>query len=272
MKKDYCDIFNACFPDFKFEYERFDELFIKEETYCFDYYEDDKCLAFALVEDFAIRLICVLPEHQKKGIGRKIVTEIEKDLQDKGYEKALTGGVSSRFAIGATKESWGFFEKCGYKSVGGCDEMLMELKDFDIEQYDFRGHEVAEYGWYKGDMSKLHEAVAKVDADWVQYFDKPDFVYAAMVDGEVASFCLVNTNCNNYLTGSHGKIGMPGCVGTVPDFRNRGIALEMVARATQYLKDEGMDVSFIFYTGVAKWYEKIGYKTFMSEVFGIKEL
>ena len=61
-------------------------------------------------------------------------------------------------------------------------------------------------------------------------------------------------------------------VGTAPKFRNRGIAIEMVARATQYLKDSGMDISFIYFTGVADWYKKLGYETFMTEVFMVKEL
>lgn len=65
---------------------------------------------------------------------------------------------------------------------------------------------------------------------------------------------------------------MPGCVGCVPEYRNKGIALEMIANVTQYLKEQGMDISFIFYTGVARWYEKIGYETFLREIFGEKEL
>ena len=53
---------------------------------------------------------------------------------------------------------------------------------------------------------------------------------------------------------------MPGCVGTVPKFRNRGIAIEMIARVTEYLKEIGIDISFIYFTGVADWYKKLGYE------------
>lgn len=41
----------------------------------------------------------------------------------------------------------------------------------------------------------------------------------------------------------------------------------MIARVTQYLKDSGMDISFIFFTGVAEWYKKLGYETFITELF-----
>ena len=40
----------------------------------------------------------------------------------------------------------------------------------------------------------------------------------------------------------------------------------------KYLKDSGMDISFIFFTGVADWYRKLGYEIFMTEVFMEKDL
>ena len=35
----------------------------------------------------------------------------------------------------------------------------------------------------------------------------------------------------------------------------------MVKHVTQILKEEGYDYSYIHFTGVAPWYEKLGYKT-----------
>ena len=58
------------------------------------------------------------------------------------------------------------------------------------------------------------------------------------------------------------KVGGPGCVGTVPEFRRKGIGLTMVAKVTEIFADEGFDVSYIHYTGVADWYAKLGYRTF----------
>ncbi len=57
------------------------------------------------------------------------------------------------------------------------------------------------------------------------------------------------------------KVGGPGCVGTLPEYRNKGIGLIMVKHVTQILKEEGYDYSYIHFTGVAPWYEKLGYKT-----------
>ena len=56
-------------------------------------------------------------------------------------------------------------------------------------------------------------------------------------------------------------VGAPGCVGTVPACRRKGIGLKMVQNVTAILKRESYDLSCIHYTGVAPWYGKLGYET-----------
>jgi len=272
MKEEYFNIFRNCFPSMEISYKRFCELLHKDSCVYFESREDNEICAFAIVEDFAIRLLCVMPSKQGQGIGSGLLADIEKYARSKGFDRIITGGVSSRLFIGAPAESWNFFDKQGFESVGGCDEMLLKLEDFQLDKLSLHGSDSAEYGWFSGNMEDIKSAVSMVDESWTQYFTNPRNIYVAKVNGEIASFCLVDTNCQNYLTDQYCKVGMPGCVGTVPKFRNRGIALEMVARVTEYLKMQGMNVSFIFFTGVAEWYEKIGYKTFLSECFGVKRL
>lgn len=272
MYEKYREIFCRCYPQFRMSSERFESILINDRTHIINHYETDGLAGFALTEGQVLRLICVLPEHRHKGIGSELLAKAEAYAAEQGFDSLLTGGVSSKFLIGADKTSWGFFERNGFTSVGGCDEMLMPLKNFIYNKDCFHGHDIAEYGWYKGDTEALRKAVAEVDEDWVQYFDENSRVYCATVDGEIASFCLVTLDAQNYLTDAYGRVGMPGCVGTVPSFRNKGIAIEMIAQVTEYLKSEGMDISFIFFTGVAEWYKKLGYEIFMTEIFGKKEL
>lgn len=264
----YYEIFNQCYPQFAMDREKFDSLMLSEDSQIFDYYVNDEVVAFAIVEKYAIRLICVAVEYQRKGIGRELLTKSIEHIRSHGFDRVITGGVSSRFIIGADSLTWEFFASNGFRSVGSCDELLMRLGDYKYDPQHYHGHEQARYGWYSGDYATLAAAVASVEEDWVQYFDNIEKVYVGMVGDEIASFCLVDLDSQNYLSGINGRIGMPGCVGTVMKYRNRGIALEMIAQVTQYLKDSGMDTSFIYYTGVADWYKKIGYQIFMTEIFG----
>ena len=272
MKDKICGIFCRCYPQFRMSSDHFANLMINSDTHIITFPDDKNPIGFALTEGAAIRLICVEPGSQRQGIGARLLAESEKYISAQGFDKAYTGGVSSKFLIGADKHTAGFFENNGFSAVGGCDEMLLKLDTFCFDESKFRGHNYAEYGWYSGDTDTIAKAVAEVDESWVKYFDAGSHIYTAAVGDEIASFCLVNTDVSNYLSSAFGRVGMPGCVGTVPKFRNRGIAIEMIARVTQYLKDSGMDISFIFFTGVADWYKKLGYEIFMTEMFMEKQL
>ena len=48
---------------------------------------------------------------------------------------------------------------------------------------------------------------------------------------------------------------------TLPEYRRQGIGLKMVQNVTAILKAEGYDLSYIHFTGVGRWYEKLGYHT-----------
>lgn len=58
-------------------------------------------------------------------------------------------------------------------------------------------------------------------------------------------------------------IGGPGCVGTIPEYRRRGIGLEMIRRATEILRKDGYDLSWIHYTPLERWYSKLGYRAIL---------
>ena len=72
-----------------------------------------------------------------------------------------------------------------------------------------------------------------------------------------ASFCLLD-DFGEY---EGVKIGAPGCVGTVTEYRRQGIGLRMIQLATAWFKEHGYDLSYIHYTYVGHWYARLGYKT-----------
>ena len=109
---------------------------------------------------------------------------------------------------------------------------------------------------FEGDIEVLKKAVFEVNEDWVKYFNEGGCYFCAYEGDEIASFCFLGE------MGRVGelRIGGPGCVGTVPKFREQGIGLRMVQAGTEILKRDGFDLSWIHFTHLEKWYMKLGYE------------
>ena len=154
----------------------------------------------------------------------------------------------------------GFFEKpyiTGMPEENVFTELVMDLRTERPAVPAYRPPEGITFGKYSGDIGKLREAVAQVDEYWVQYFGEKTPVYCAFDGDEIAAFCILSD------WGVHGglRIGGPGCVGTVPAYRGKGIGLEMVRLATEAQREEGYSLSWIHSTHLEKWYSRLGYRT-----------
>jgi ribosomal protein S18 acetylase RimI-like enzyme len=161
----------------------------------------------------------------------------------------------------------GYFERDYVKNVPDnepASEMLLELREFDTDAYvkNFAGN--VSFGYYDGDMDVLKEAVAKVVPHWVDFFSENARIYCGYVDGKIVSFCMIQDFGEHIMDGKNRKIGGPGCVGTLPEYRDLGIGLTMVKKVTQILREEMYDYSYIHYTYETGWYSKLGYKTFLT--------
>ena len=161
----------------------------------------------------------------------------------------------------------GYFEREYVQRVSKdepASEMFLRLQEFDEKRYEKAFPENVTFGYYDGDLEELRRAVEKVVPHWVNFFGEGSRVYCGFVDGKIASFCQIVDFGEHEVNGQVWKIGGPGCVGTVPEFRDRGIGLTMVKNVTKILRDELYDQSYIHYTYETKWYGKLGYKTFLS--------
>ena len=171
----------------------------------------------------------------------------------------------------------GFFEQDYVRRVPEnepASEMLLSLKDFDDGCYTKALGENVSFGSYDGSIEELKKDVAKVVPHWTEFFTKNSRVFCGFVEGRVASFCIIEDFGRHMLDGKEQHIGGPGCVGTLPEFRDRGIGLSMVREATKILKNEAYDLSYIHYTYETAWYAKLGYKTIVrwsGKGFGIVE-
>jgi len=89
------------------------------------------------------------------------------------------------------------------------------------------------FGLYQGDISEIKKAVEKVDTDWVQYFTEQQRIYCGYADGKTVSFCTIADLGVYQVNGREVKVGGPGCVGTIPEYRDKGIGLTMVKNVTR---------------------------------------
>ena len=154
----------------------------------------------------------------------------------------------------------GFFDRDYIKALPENEtyaEMILPLKGFSPDQREIPVPEGVAFGPYEGSLTALLEAVRQVEEAWAPIYQKGGRVYCAMDGGKIASFCLIE----DMGTFEGLRIGGPGCVGTVPACRRKGIGLKMVQNVTAILKRESYDLSCIHYTGVAPWYGKLGYET-----------
>ena len=157
----------------------------------------------------------------------------------------------------------GFFERESIRSMpeeAVAEELIIDLRTYNAENYPLTCPAHISFGWFKGDVKQLQDAVREVEEPWVEYFNEGDRVYCAFDGEKVVSFCLVD-NFGEY---KGLKVGGPGCVGTIPSYRRQGIGLKMVQDATLILQKEGYDISHIHYTGVGPWYAHMGYQPILK--------
>ncbi|MCI5669059.1 MAG: GNAT family N-acetyltransferase [Oscillospiraceae bacterium] len=242
------EIFKSCFPELRLDERQFRELsgISSGQTFCCDG-------GFALVSGNCVRLLCVAPEKRKTGVGTSLLKKAEEHIRSLGYSRAELGGTDSGLLIGAPEDCSRFFTQRGYT----LNERVAEMYGTPDMLRSAPAAEGADFEFCRG--SGLPEAVAAVDRDWVQYFDGGE-IFCGYSGGKIASFCLLDDDVD-CLFSDGTRVGSIGCVGTVPEFRRRGIGLKMVELAARELYHRGCEKIFIHYTGVYEWYAKIGFRT-----------
>ena len=139
-------------------------------------------------------------------------------------------------------------------------ELILELKKESPLKIQADIPSNISFGIYQGNHDKLLAAVETVDKDWCEFFTEDRRAFCAFDGDKIAAFCLMEDwGLNQGL-----RIGGPGCVGTVPEYRKQGIGLEMVRLATELVQKEGFDISWIHYTHLEKWYSRLGYHTILK--------
>ena len=140
---------------------------------------------------------------------------------------------------------------------GRWEEMVLPLDGYSEDAIKIDVPPGITFGFYDGGLEALRAVVARVDDGWPALYRPESRTFCAFDGDRIASFCMLE-KMGEY---QGLRVGGPGCVGTVPEYRKQGIGLRMVQLATGILAREGFDISYIHYTGVARWYARLGYRT-----------
>ena len=197
-------------------------------------------------------------------IVKKVFQEHDVILKSKSYDLSVELVSAEQWAGVFNETHPGFFDRDYVKRVADdepASEMFMGLENIDACSYEKSLPADITFGYYEGDTEELKAAVEKVIPHWVPLFTENSMVYCGFADGKIASFCMIENFGEHMIGGRICRIGGPGCVGTVPEYRNRGIGLTMVRNVTRILREEEFDYSYIHYTYETAWYGKLGYRT-----------
>lgn len=272
---EYYELYMKCFPDYPTDQETFQSVLRPEQAHIIVQKADEKLVGFAMVHGNSIPILCVDEEYRNHGIGSTLLTKAERTISALGYQKAVLG-CGPHYLLQGVPEgpSVDLFKRRGYTAEWTSINMELDLSEFDPDKLSIPpAPEGLKYRFAeKSDLPALLKAVEAAESGWVSIFaDCSDPILLAELDGKIAGFEILCTT-GGYFTRPAERVGSVGCVGVVPDMRQRGIGMDMVAKGVQWLGAQGCTQIELRYTWLESWYGKLGFKTVSRQWMGEKEL
>jgi len=244
---------------------------------------DGRLAGVSVIGDNTIYLICVGKLLQGKGIGTALLKESEAYIASAGFDKVVLGAGKEYIMPGASMNHGfhRFFEKRGYTHAWGdtrCIDMGRALRDFQ-----YSDHSVGDtingitYRWAAiGDLDGILKSLSDNEEDFSAYYRNEDYykeasrerVLIAEKDGEVVGTLAV------FIESAQAGMGSLAFTATPRRHRNKGIATTLVALASRYVKDIGMEGVHGSYTysGLIGMYSRAGLDVCMDYFMGEKTI
>lgn len=270
------ELYCACFPEHEVMRNVFIEQLQPESAHTFAEYADGRLAGFAMAHSGSIPVLCVAREYRRQGIGSRLLESAEGYLRGCGAGK-ITLGAGPHYllqGVPATEENLRFFEKRGYSAGWTSINMELSLRDFSREKLNIHPAPADVNFRFAGeaDRPSLLAAVEAAEPGWVDIFeDCTDPVLVAEAGGEIIGFEILSPEGGYFLRLGE-KVGSVGCVGVVPDQREHGVGLQMVAHGLEWLQSKYATLVELRYTWLEDWYGKLGFATVSRQWMGEKEL
>lgn len=272
---EYHQLYMSCFPDYPTTPETFRSVLRPDLARIVERRHNGRLLGFALVHPGSIPVLCVDAACRGQGVGSAILAESERLLQALGSTE-ITIGCGPHYLLQGVPHgpAVDFFRKRGYTAGWTSINMELDLGGFDPgtlhippppPELRFRFAEAS-------DRAAVLRAVEAADSKWVGIFEAcAEPILLAELGGRAAGFEILDPE-GGYFVSPGERVGSIGCVGVVPDMRQRGIGLAIVAEGARWLKEHKADKVELRYTWLEDWYGRLGFRTVSRQWMGEKKL
>lgn len=294
-------LFRLCLPSVVREEATARRLLGDPENLILERRDENGSLIAALVAaKNAVYLLCVHPDHRRRGLGSALLAEAENAIRAQGYGEILIGAgedylapgvptsvmpypeslASARIDPALDDSACSFFRRRGFEHAWGacnCFDMRMDLAELpacpqigsEIDGIFYRWAVLADRPAICTCTDDAHEPFTKYYMDEVLYNKANSQRVLIALDGsKVCGTLIVSAE-----TEAPG-LGSVGCTAVAHAWRGRHIAANMILLGSRYLRDLGLKNGFLGYTysGLDKLYGLAGYRICTYYLMAAKKL
>lgn len=238
----------------------------------------------------SILLILVDEAKQKKGIGKILLKTALRDLKAHGtFDVQLGAGSGSYFWPGVPENlpnAISFFKSCNWNYSEKSFDLVGNLDSFSVPKNVHFNQSILMNQPNETDVEALLRFEKENFPDWFNYFNLAiqqhnyqNVLVAKKNNGDIVGSVLL---FGPYKSGVDGnfkwksilddKMGGFGALGVSDKMRGQGVGMTIAIKATDILKNRGVNKSYLGWTWLVDWYGKIGYKTWRSYQMSWKKL
>ncbi len=228
-----------------------------------------------------IQVLLVDSNYRNQGIGKRLLSHAEAKLKESGINHIWLGKDTWHYFPGVPtqyKNTAEWFERRGY--IGSTTEFDLDNHYVNDQALDFPSQEGVELSILKEEekdpfLSFMHRCFpGRWEYEAIQYFQKNgtgrEFVVLKK-NNQIIGFCRINDSNSPVIAQNvywaplyQDELGGIGPLGIDPNERKHGYGLLIVESAVAHLRNRNIHSILIDWTGLVKFYNKLGFETCKS--------